>query len=265
MRFQNHQHPPRRMMWRIVMVLTGSLSLLVAACTDAGGPGQVAPRQVGWMTFPTVRPAVALPSAEECAQRVRRSPWEPRPENRAANHSTPTQVWIPHWKGLNDRANSGLRPRINGRFTGTTDEILQWASCKWGIDTDVVRAMAVRESNWVQSLKGDYTFDASRCLPGDTLPCPSSFGLMQIKHYDHPGTYPASLRDTAFNVDYALGRLRACYEGWISYFGGDYRPGDLWGCVGTHFSGAWKDPAAKEYSADVQDFFRAKSWRGWLG
>jgi hypothetical protein len=94
---------------------------------------------------------------------------------------------------------------------------------------------------------------------------PSSFGLMQIKRYDHPGTYPASLRRTAFNVDYALGRLRACYEGSVTYFGGDYRPGDLWGCVGAHFSGAWKDLGANEYSAVVQGLFRVKPWRDWLG
>jgi len=48
---------------------------------------------------------------------------------------------------------------------------------------------------------------------------------MQIKRYDHPGTYPASLRSTTFNVDYALGRLRACYEGPVTCFGGDHRPG----------------------------------------
>lgn len=79
------------------MVLIGPLALLIAACTAVGGAGQGASRQVDWMTFPTVRPAAALPSAEACAQWVRRSPWEARPENRVANHSTPTKVEIPAW------------------------------------------------------------------------------------------------------------------------------------------------------------------------
>jgi len=155
-----------------------------------------------------------------------------------------------------DSANGVLRPRINGKFTGTTDEILQWASCKWGIDTDVVRAMAIRESNWVQSQKGDYTSDASKCLPEDAVPCPTSFGILQVKYYDHPGTYPASLRSTAFNVDYVLGRWRACYEGGVSYFGGDYQPGDLWGCVGAHFSGPGRIPPP----TNILRSFRTPPW-----
>jgi hypothetical protein len=34
-------------------------------------------------------------------------------------------------------------PPAKGDDEGTTDEIIQWAACKWGIDTDVVRAQAV--------------------------------------------------------------------------------------------------------------------------
>ena len=29
---------------------------------------------------------------------------------------------------------------VTGIFTGTTDDIIQWASCKWGIDEDIIRA-----------------------------------------------------------------------------------------------------------------------------
>ena len=35
------------------------------------------------------------------------------------------------------------KPRITGNFTGTTDEIIQWAACKWGWSDNVVRAQAV--------------------------------------------------------------------------------------------------------------------------
>ena len=43
----------------------------------------------------------------------------------------------------------------HGNFTGTTTEIFQWAACKWGIDEDTLRAVAVQESDWHQSAVGD--------------------------------------------------------------------------------------------------------------
>jgi soluble lytic murein transglycosylase-like protein len=32
-------------------------------------------------------------------------------------------------------------------FRGTTDEIIRWAAWKWGIDEDLLRAVAARESD----------------------------------------------------------------------------------------------------------------------
>lgn len=43
-------------------------------------------------------------------------------------------------------------PRVDGQFTGTTDEILQWAACKWGLPDNLIRADAVTESTWFQYL-----------------------------------------------------------------------------------------------------------------
>jgi autotransporter family porin len=235
----------------IVMVL-GAVSLAPIRAT-ATPPDQ-------WHTFPTIAAGGELPSGQACAEQVVRSPWEPRLENGQANSTMPDTVELPGWSGFDLRANLWLMPRIDGRFTGTTEEILQWASCKWGIDTEVVRAMAWQESGWDQRAQGDRTWEAARCLPGYQPPCPVSFGILQIKYFYHPGTYPASLEHTAFNVDYSLGQLRACYEGWIPYLGGDYGPGDLWACVGHHFSGAWKDPGAEAYTARVLNLYAARPW-----
>jgi hypothetical protein len=47
---------------------------------------------------------------------------------------------------------SWLLPRVDGQYTGTTDEIIQWAACKWGISDNLLRAQAVRESTWYQGL-----------------------------------------------------------------------------------------------------------------
>ncbi len=48
-----------------------------------------------------------------------------------------------------------LTAHVTGGFSGTTDEILQWAAHKWGIPEDVIRAAAVTESNWNMSHLGD--------------------------------------------------------------------------------------------------------------
>jgi hypothetical protein len=53
-----------------------------------------------------------------------------------------------------------LLPRVTGHFTGTTDEILQWAACKWGLPDNLVRAVAARESSWYQS----EVYASGRCV-----------------------------------------------------------------------------------------------------
>jgi hypothetical protein len=45
-----------------------------------------------------------------------------------------------------------LLPRVDGQFTGTTDEIFQWAACKWGLPDNLIRADAVEESTWYNYL-----------------------------------------------------------------------------------------------------------------
>jgi hypothetical protein len=50
--------------------------------------------------FNTLPPGTKLPSESECAARVRRYSWEPRPDNAAANHRVPTAQQISqlaHW------------------------------------------------------------------------------------------------------------------------------------------------------------------------
>jgi Transglycosylase SLT domain len=193
--------------------------------------------------FATLPPASALPSGAACASRVRRHRWEPRPENFTANHTTGRRVGP--IEGASAEANRKLVPRIDGSFTGTTDEIIQWGACKWGLDEDILRAMAVVESNWYQSAVGDNG---------------QSFGLFQIKATAHPGTFPASRDSTAFNVDHAAAGLRLCYEG---HLWSPSSRGDLWGCVGSHYSGAWMDARALGYVAAVKRHYNAKAWEEW--
>jgi hypothetical protein len=250
---------PSRLLLPLGLLLAGLLAISVVRLVSGS------PSVVPTTSFRTLPPGSTLPSGQACAQRVRRSSWEPRPENAVANHTVPKEVSLPDWEAYDLRANTELKPRIDGKFTGTTDEIIQWAACKWGFDEDLVRAIAVRESNWRQSEVGDYTDDENKCVPDDSPPCPTSFGLLQIKHYFYPGTFPDSQESTAFNVDNVLGDLRACYEGWITFLDGDYRAGDLWGCVGYHWSGHWKDKGAKRYAQNVQHALATKPWLTWHG
>lgn len=197
--------------------------------------------------FKTLPPGSTLPTEKECASRVRRSSWEPRPENDKANHTLPKPFTQDYSKlgPMDDKALKTLLPRISGNFTGTTDEIIQWAACKWGFNENIVRAVAAKESDWKQSFVGD---------KGE------SYGLMQVKRTYVPFTYPNSQISTAFNVDYALGIRRACYEGSITFLKDGYKAGDEWGCIGYWFSGGWYDLGAKSYIKLVKDILVKQNW-----
>src|SRR5215203_258662 len=89
---------------------------------------------------------------------------------------------------------------VTGRFTGTTDEVIQWAARKWGFAPDLLRAVATQETYWKMSFIGD---------DGD------SFGLFQVRrpfHCKEP-VCEQFRSDAAFNADYYAGIVRAYYDG----------------------------------------------------
>ena len=142
------------------------------------------------------------------------------------------------------------RRRVTGRFRGTTDEIIQWAAHKHGIDEDLFRAVAVKESWWRMETVGDN---------GD------SFGLMQIRRPYHCCPRFAK-RSTAFNADYWGAIIRSYFDGretWLNTVerGRDYRAGDIWGAAGAWFSGRWHTEPAEEYIRDVRRIKRERTWR----
>jgi autotransporter family porin len=218
--------------------------------------------------FVTLAPSSQLPTDEECAARVRRAP-ENRPGNDVPNHT---------------RGVAGLQPadpylfdRVTGNFTGTTDEIIQWASCKWGFDEDVIRAQTAIESWWHQEAKGDRTSDAAACPPGHSLgsdgypgQCVDSWGVQQVRYRTFPWAFPSAstapaITSTAYNLDIALAARRRCFEGheqWLNTVerGRQYAAGDLWGCVGMWFSGRWYTQPSVDYIAAVQDYFNRRIW-----
>jgi len=221
------------------------------------------PRANGY--FKTLPPGARLPSGKECKRRVRRSKWEPRPQNAKPNARIVSQpVRLPDNRAFDRAWQRKYKPRITGNFRGTTDEIIQWASCKWGISDELTRARAVKESHWRQGTYGDYEARSrGHCPPGwKGNPCPTSFGMLQSKWYYRPGTYPRTRVSTAFMLDSALAETRGCLDG-MMWFGSRSR-GKVWDCVGVWYSGEWRDGYGA-YVAHVKQIFHAKPWRRWAG
>jgi Bacterial Ig domain len=219
-----------------------------------------------------------LPDASAAAKVARNPNFEPRPENNTANHSVPSagelaQVGTLGW--LNSSGND-LLGKVTGNYTGTTDEILQWAAYKWGFDPDMVRATAVTETHWRQYDIGDI---------GNGV----SLGILQNKSRDYAGTCnPVSLNGfntayvtnpsclsynyTAFAADYKLAYQRACMEGSIGYlysqtpvagyptYANATGQERVWGCVGEWYSGNWSDSTALSYIQEVKSNLSAKPW-----
>ncbi len=157
----------------------------------------------------------ALPSGAECAARVRR---HRRRSARRTPPRTPTEAAAP----TPTHAPTGhSSDRVDGDFAGTTDEIIQWAACKWGIDEDIARAQVIKESYWYQSANGDNG---------------ESWGLGQVRDTAHRSAFQYSVNarnSSAYNLDYTYATWRACYEGvytWLNTVerNGTYTAGDSW-------------------------------------
>ncbi|WP_201368916.1 hypothetical protein [Ktedonobacter robiniae] len=216
-------------------------------------------------TMGMLPPGSALPGEAECAARVQRSSWEPRPQNADANHRVPAASQLTQ---LDPKQNKYTH-QITGNFTGTTDEILQWVACKWGIDPDIVRAQAVVESYWVQSTKGGATTNQSVCPPGtwDGKACYQYWGLLQLTYQYWKSAWPMMRDDTAFGAEYVYGLIRTCYDGQASYTNvptagyPPYHAGDIWGCMGAWYSGQWYPANAFDYISSVKKHYTNKTWR----
>ena len=190
-----------------------------------------------------------MPSGADCAARVRRTA-EIRPENATANTNRGSSA------NANTRTDWTQFRRVDGNFTGTTDEIIQWAACKWGIDEDIVRAQVIKESYWYQSANGDNG---------------ESWGLGQVRDTAHQSAFQYSVNartSSAYNLDYTYASWRACYEGvytWLNTVerNGTYAAGDVWGCIGVWFSGRWyvnNDAYLNQTGDSVHWHYNNKTW-----
>jgi hypothetical protein len=237
--------------------------------------------------FQVSPPGSALPTDAQCAAQVHNSAWEPRAANQIANSTiVPQPNTLGNFSQWSATWNATYKPRIDGAFSGTTDEIIQWVACKWGWSDNLVRAEAVAESNWYQNAKtaagvpianegfGDYTSNAALCAVGYTPPCPTSFGIIQVKWFFHPGdgtaanppstsplsSFPNVGNSTAFNLDLQVAEMRGCYDGMSTYLGNTR--GNIWGCIQSWNTGAWS-PNGGSYSKTVQSLEASEPWLTW--
>jgi hypothetical protein len=223
--------------------------------------------------FNTLPPGAALPSGAQCASLVRRSP---SPENRPGNARFDATIGYHVGQGIFPQGDKpqvrALASRIDGDFTGTTEDILRWVACKWGINQNIVFAEAAVESWWNQTQLGDWQGDAEFCAPGHGLgvdgkpgQCPESFGILQVKYRYFEPAWPGTGNSTAMNVDTMYAVWRSCYDGdevWLNNQprGKQYAAGDVWGCIGRWFAGSWYTPQADHYIAMVKEYMNERIW-----
>ncbi len=205
----------------------------------------------------------ALPDDATCAAAV-----TPAAEIRAGN-ATPNAT-----PGSNQNLTQPypLFSRVDGAYTGTTDQIIQWAACKWGFDPDVLRAQVAVESWWDQNAVSGWQTDPTQCVPGHPIgadghagQCPEFSGLLSIRYSLFQNAYPLAMSSTAYDLDYALAYWRACDEGQMTWLntvdrGSQYAAGDAWGCIGVWGSGRWHTTGANSYIALVQNDLSQRIW-----
>lgn len=293
------------------LLLAGYLGVAHLRSGDDPSSNAGPPRASGYFT--TLRPGSwsRLPGDHECDRRVHRSLWEPRPDNTRANHHLPDVRAVHAALASRPRARAGaydgrwdswLLPRVTGHHAGTTDEIIQWAACKWGLSDNLLRAIAMRESSWFQyevypggrcvlqhgcgdvitsPTPATYTFCGALASQGRDYSadfgagrCPKTFSIVGVMSWQSPdwgampdnqnGTFPFNRDSTAFAVDYLGAFLRGCQEGWARWLGARGAPYAPGDIWGC--VGAWY--AGSWWSADARHYVRlvraAEAEQPWL-
>jgi hypothetical protein len=220
----------------------------------AFGVGAVAPAQADAKSRLKAKVGWGPLKSKKAAKKVTRTNWEPRRQNTVANNTVPTREELEYFRANVHQPAMPYWRKIDGQYTGTTDDILEWAAYKWGLPEDLLKAVAVHETWWEMDYVGD---------SGD------SFGIFQMRVPYHC-CLPFMRDSTAFNADYYGAIIRSYYDGkqdWLNHDccaadnGKPYKAGDLWGSVGAWSSGRWHLETNKIYVDTVKMHMREKTWR----
>lgn len=263
------QHPSKRSLLQTYFTVC-LLAALASPIISCGADNFPTP------TFTTQLAGAHLPSSSECAQRVRQQSdgTEIRPLNTPYNQTSGRSLVLPFFStstvAYDQRANSIIAARIDGQFTGTTEDILRWGACKWGFNENLIKAMAANESWWKQTLHNNWTTScpSNHPLGSDSalypMMCHRDYGLLQLNYDYYDQAWPEAETSSAMNVDTALGIVRACYEGydlWIAQKNPSYTKNNIWGCLGMYNSGKWYDSQARQYIHDIKKFMNENVWQ----
>ncbi len=191
--------------------------------------------------FHTLPPRATLPNGSQCAAEIPATS-ETIPANVPFNRTTVTAEQLDafaasgySFEALIDKAQYR---RIAGDYTGSTDMIMRWAACKYGIDENVVRGQAWDESWWQQARTGDRRNSRSQCVQGSfdalwdttialtsgqSVACPSccwtSWSAWQTKVYYEWMAWPMIKDSTSFAAEYRYASTRSCLDGaWRPYY-----------------------------------------------
>lgn len=229
-------------------------------------------------------PQMTDAQAAACVQHVA----ETVPANQPYTSYVPTSAEESTWQAVLPAGRQEHTPEVNavdgldGLVNPSTDDLIQWATYKWGVPADWVRAEAMQESHWTQTDLGDiatvslldyaqYPALAQVSGPGCTSSCQAarSLGLMQVSWTPEDqsgngfgvGTEPLRWESMAFNLDFFGATVRWYYDGHCSWCGAGYSSGQQWPSIGAWFEPTpWGNSGAQSYISEVQTHLANRDW-----
>ncbi len=256
--------PPSAILWDSTSVTDGAHTLSVkgfdSSSTVIAAPAvTVIVDNVAGVPSPTVTPTTtATPKASVSSTPMPTGSPTPgsdplRPSNNIPNNRAPTAAELAAFHtgigacgGLDDCSYMGS---VDGRFSGTTEQIIEQVADKWCPDCtivnpldgltysfrDLLKAVAVNETGWHQwravSLSSPDAITGTKTLTpshGDIQhvtsnePNGGSWGLFQIAEgvgQGWPASFPLSAQSTAFNADFKTAEQMGVERGELSYLG----------------------------------------------
>jgi hypothetical protein len=191
----------------------------------------------------TLPPHAALPDVSLCIDEVNNSPTpETAPWNiddgTGYNSNLPPSENIPDYfyeyaPGGSELPASDFS-KVDGNYTGSTNDLIRITACKWGINENYIRAQAWIESGWHQDCAAAH--GGTDCNEGGDLNNPpgdpetplgiftgfdnfgganhyDSWSMLQTKVYYDWMTWPMIEESNPFGLDFRFAEMRGCLNG----------------------------------------------------
>lgn len=217
-----------------------------------------------------------LPRSEAyCADNIILNKWEPTSHGNMQYNiprdDVPTNWTDSRFSWWNSFPNwLTKRAQVTGHFVDsdgsvpTTTELISFAACRWGVDEDLIRAVAVQESDWHQHFWGD------RCNQTDDSLGIGSYSIIQIKNFNCSnegdwGGFRRTYDSTPFALDFYGAAMRGCLDRnfWYNYGTtvSTDTSGMIRGCVGAWFSGDFSPTST--YTNSVYQHLANRDWQNY--